>query len=169
MDAPVSSSSWPPAHYRLAGAALVVSLYVLSLFLPVLADLKDFNGAEAFVAVLRTVIGLDVPREGYWIPTFLGFLANPYLAIGVVLLALGWPREAAGFGFLALGLGLIWPFLLTEHGIPDPTLLGAGYFFWLASMVVLAGAGLTLHLLTRTTDGVGTANPELAATAEGRP
>jgi hypothetical protein len=169
VDAPASHPSWPPARYRLVGAALVVGLYVLSLFLPVLADLKDFNGAEAFVAVLRTVIGLDVPREGYWIPMFLGFLANPYLAIGVVLLALGWPREAAGFGFLALGLGLIWPFLLTERGIPDPTLLGAGYYCWLGSMILLTGCGLTLHLLTRGLDHGAPATPEPVGTAEGRP
>jgi hypothetical protein len=156
-----ASSSW-------IGLLLVAGVYAVSFFLPVLAipllDQPAIDRLKAEVAgrVGGEVLGVEGLSEyvvkGYqsfrvgpssgWI-LLLAWCANPVLWVGcLLLLARRW-RGAAFAGVVAMGLGAAMAVSATvTFGDPRADIRWSvadyriGYWLWLASMALLAAAGV---------------------------
>jgi hypothetical protein len=150
------------------GILLVGGMYAAAFFLPVLAiplldqPAMDRLKAEVGGRVGGEVIGVEGPSEfvvkGYqsfrggpsdgWV-LVVAWCANPVLWVGfLLLLARRW-RGAALAGVVALGLGAVMAVSATVT-VGDPRAdirwsvadYRVGYWLWLASMALLAAAGL---------------------------
>lgn len=134
-----------PIHWL--GFGLVVGLYALSFFLPAYCGLLNLVGYEAFAMVFMGLfenpIEITTPD---CLLSILGFLPNPLLWIGILLLARKRWRSATAAGALALGLGLVW-IVDPDQKMVDLQGLHVGYYCWLASMAALLGTGLMIHFL----------------------
>lgn len=123
----------------------ISGLYLSSFFMTVhdFPSGKPLRGWDAFYLATLSLCE-SPPLSAYHLTRWLvGWLPNPALWVGIVLLALGRWRIAALAGFLGLVGALSW-----GAGFP---LLGAnfsefreGYYCWLSSMAALAGFGLWL-------------------------
>lgn len=135
---------------HLASVGLVVGLYAMSFFLPVTRGFINLRGWEAILVVAGALFTPSIPTRGVddadWILTFLGYLPNPLVWIGIVLLVLGQWRLAAVAGAIALAFGIIWMFDV-GGGKLDVSHSHVGYYCWLASMAALAAAGMTIDRL----------------------
>jgi HEAT repeat protein len=109
-------------------AVAVVLVYLISLVLPVY---RGIYGWQAFGIgiVLRPI----------------GWFANFGVWLGAIFLAQRKPRAAAIAGFLGLALGATYFELLFSHRILLPDAFSVGYFCWLASAALVAGAGAGLR------------------------
>jgi hypothetical protein len=108
---------------------LVLSLYGLACVLPVILDERG--------PVAHSVPGWTCLLLGWHWPLCLPWSANLVLAGGLLSLARGRYRTASWAGGAAALLGLTsWAFVGKD--------LGIGYYFWQASLVLLAVGGYVI-------------------------
>lgn len=110
--------------------SLVALVYAASFALPAYLDL---DGHEAFAAAAHA--GLDAWSNGEVGQELLGWLPNPFLWVGVVLLLGGQGQAAALAGLTALLGASSW--LSLADLLP-------GYYVWLGSMGLLLAGGVWL-------------------------
>ena len=113
---------------------LVASVYAASFAMPAYLDL---NGHEAFAAASRA--GLDAWSNGEIGQELIGWLPNPLLWAGVVLLLGGRGLAAALAGVAAVATASCW------LGLAE---LLPGYYVWLGSMGLLLAGGAWLATAT---------------------
>jgi hypothetical protein len=82
--------------------------------------------------------GLSCLLSG-WFSYPLGWLANPTLLAGVLLLTTRRRLAACLGGTLALGMASLWTYKFRRDFRPEADLLREGYNWWLGGMVILAG------------------------------
>ena len=105
---------------RQAFIAAVLTVYVVSFFLPVI------NAIPGWGVLLMNLFVV-------WVPSW---AANPLLLVGLYSFNHGQYGKTAILGFIALLLGTIWLWgLLFDHD--QNTGLGPGYWVWLGSMALL--------------------------------
>ena len=126
-------------YLKLIGTVLIVGLYCTSFALPVLSDPRDPNattyGASVFVASFGLLFHLPE-----WQP---GWLANPWLWIGVYLLQREKWISASFLGLVGLILGIQIGQWANGRGECGAVLgLDIGHYVWLASFGMLVLAGL---------------------------
>ncbi len=124
-----------------ACALLAAVVYIVSFFLPAVAVFSDpIAGWQAYLFVtLAPWDAKQMPLRElvlwlvYWLP-------NPLLWVGIFFLARGRPGGAAWLGLVALaaGLGCTFDADQLRFNFSD---CRVGYYCWLASMALVAGAG----------------------------
>ncbi len=142
----MSSEPPTPTLQRAAGprwvSALVLVLYLISLALPAVVGVWDSPKPEPAWGVVCLVLGWVAFPVGTLI-----WLANPLLWAGLMAYGRGDTRRAVRLGLSALVCALV------TLGIPDWQ-LQIGYFVWLCSIVLLAGASALAQLrATRQAEG----------------
>jgi hypothetical protein len=125
---------------------LVIALYAVAHVLPVTKIFDSWMwGWQASLAPVE--LAAEALRHGQFdwrtVFTVFGWLPNPLLWLGVAWLIIGRQRDArqAGIGTGLAGLAAVacaslWLF---DRGKDDD--LSIGYYVWIASMVLLTGAG----------------------------
>lgn len=90
------------------------------------------------------IYGLHCISTG-WMVDFVGWLANPAVAMGVVLLILARPTGAAIFGVMAMICAVIWSVDWYQLGVWQ--MLRVGYFLWMGSILVVSFGSVLLLLM----------------------
>lgn len=128
------------------GLLLTGGLYTLSFLLPTVQPLRDgvvYSGWEAFRMVMGSPFQeplLDRADLPYILPLW---LSNPLLWAGLFLWTRRWFRASALAGILALIGGSLLPGRKGEiifgpaGAFQADSGMGAGYFVWLSSMLIL--------------------------------
>jgi HEAT repeat protein len=122
----------------------ILLVYLIAFALPVFADtgiLANHLGVRPNGSVYgwqAFLVGLFMQRTGWF--------ANLAIWTGIVLLARGRLLLATVAGLVAVGLGSMYLSILADHSLVSPQSFSVGYFCWLASAVLVAGAGLGLRL-----------------------
>jgi hypothetical protein len=186
----VSGAAWS----SWIGFFLVICVYAASFFLPVLAiplpDQPAMDRLKAEVAGRAgggEVIRVEGPSEfvvkgyqsfrsgprpsGGWVLA-VAWCANPVLWVGCLLLLARWWRGAALAGVVALGLGAAMAVSATvTFGDPRADIRWSvadyrvGYWLWLASMALMAAAGVVgLRVRRRPCPSAATPNNPLQQT-----
>jgi len=120
--------------------ALSAGSYVVALFLPAVAPLRDSRPGPGWMAFVSCLLALLSPwewrRDDGTAVMAASWLANPAIWAGWCLAAAGHGRRAAcaGAGGVALGLTALIGFRAEVVGQP-------GYWLWVASAAVLLAAG----------------------------
>jgi hypothetical protein len=153
MSPPSSDTSAPSIEsLRLRVALAALALYVLACATPAVA-IFDTNAKKNDV-----MFGLPLLLVG-WLGAFVlnfGWFANLFLPVAGLLRVIGKYRAAAVFGSLAFLVGLhtlywyVKPMPANEGFVGELQLRypSVGFYFWLASMLVIVVGALVLHRRT---------------------
>jgi hypothetical protein len=129
--------------FRQVSLAVAIGLYAVSFILPAFRNLQ--RDPEQFPPAFGGEIayGYQVFGSGYFYARmfFLPWYANLAFLIGLLSLVLRKPKLTAGFGSLALVLGMAVPAMLSGYTVPE---FHVGYYIWLGSFASLTIAGLVL-------------------------
>jgi HEAT repeats len=118
----------------------IAGVYLLAFALPVFEDtglLANHLGVKPH----GSVYGWHAFLVGFFMQRF-GWFANLAIWIGIFFVARKRPLLAAAAGAVAVGLGSMYLSILADHSMLSPRSYSVGYFCWLASAVLLVGAGL---------------------------
>ena len=123
----------------------IAGVYLLAFALPVFRDtglLANHLGVRPHGSVYgwhAFLVGFFMQRTGWF--------ANLAIWIGIFFLARKRPLLAATAGAIGIGLGAMYLTILADHSMLSPRSYSVGYFCWLASAMLLVGAGLGLEWL----------------------
>lgn len=123
----------------------IAGVYLIAFVLPVFEDtglLANHLGVRPHGSVYgwhAFLVGFFMQRTGWF--------ANLAIWAGIFLVARQRPFLAATAGAIAVGLGSLYLTILADHSMLSPRSYSVGYFCWLASAVLLVGAGLGLGRL----------------------
>ena len=120
---------WRRKAPEVAVAATVVAVYLWACCSVVVRE-----GLSAGPFDLAAIYGFSCALTG-WMDYPFGWLANPLIWVGVILLACGRPGFAAGCGLLAIGPVVQWSLEWDRQGLSH--MLRAGYYLWVSSVGVL--------------------------------
>jgi hypothetical protein len=139
-DSPVAARRWTRRIWL-----TITGVYLIAFALPVFEDmglLANHLGVKPHGYVYgwhAFLVGFFMQRAGWF--------ANLAIWIGIFFLARRRPLLAATAGAIAVGLGSMYLAILADHSMLSPRSYSVGYFCWLASAVLLIGAGLGLRCL----------------------
>ncbi len=134
-----------------AGVVLVsVGVFAVSLVLPAFSYVTEGDRYQAFTGIVALGLGVlpaftalfSLPSGDLSFLPMLAWFANPMLLAAWVATGMNWRRGALGFGLASLALGLGFAFarhLQMQEGTTKNVWLGAGYYTWIAAMVVAVG------------------------------
>jgi hypothetical protein len=136
--ASVSTRRW-----RWLCVAVVAGVYAVSFFLPA-ETILSAPGAVYFWSIpagfFQRLAAGTLTGDSLW--GLVGWLPNPLLVVGMILVALrrGW--SALGTGLLATACACVWlldgNYTISTNGLVT---LNVGYYAWLASMLLLSISG----------------------------